>query len=173
MGLSGCAASLKSDLGKIPTYKSSNIQIVDNRLAQDKIYRRNSVLSPVAKLGDNNFKPSIIEHLKLAIHQKVKSVGSHSIRVQKLNIYDVFADRMSVSTSGALAGMGVYGSPTAPTNTDYVLIEFKGTYNNKPVALKVTEPYRASPWSTNIYNDKSFKKAINVALGKIVNQLVK
>ncbi|WP_232415333.1 MULTISPECIES: hypothetical protein [Methylotenera] len=168
--LSSCGATMKSQFGPLPEVTTQNVSIIDNRPIKEKEYLRPSMLGVVQILGDNNFDPSIVNLFSSTLEKESASSGKkYQISIERLRVIDQFRVRRGFDEpiKEDFEVVGFVYTQFNITNSDFVVFQFAGTVNGRSVNLQAAHPYKASNYSTNIFNDESFKSAVRKTVADV------
>jgi hypothetical protein len=172
--LAGCSTTIA--LNKVEADSKQQVRVKDERSAQERVYRRDSVRDPIQYFGDEDFDSPPLAQFSLLLGQKLRP-GAYDLEVKKFRIIDVFPQRMGAATEGALAGalgsMGysVYFSGASSLTQDNITCLISGRFQSKPVEASVSVPYRISPMAGMVKADSAFKEAVNACLGRLAEKI--
>lgn len=135
--LAGCAASVKYELTSLPMAQSSALNLVDNRPADEKDYRLGcGYRAPIDRLGDDNFVPSRMEALRLALENNLDAkLQGKIVKVNRFNVLLYYPRACRISMGAGIAATsysaGVMFAESGDTTSEAVIaileIEIDGT----------------------------------------------
>ncbi|MES1982093.1 MAG: hypothetical protein V4443_06415 [Pseudomonadota bacterium] len=180
-----CLGGCVSNLGAPPKIDSTYISAVDNRTQEQKESYRDSVLSPIAVLGDENLEPPAILFLQNALQRHQKQRSMLNIEITEFYVIDFFPARLhaATTTGGWLTDAIVRDSIRSntdwafvnaigvPTDGNSIVILFSGKLNNKPIKVSTFSQYYASGFGA-IRNDTAFIEAVKSSIDKAAVEII-
>lgn len=162
--VSGCATTI--ELAKLQS--GSAVAVTDSRPMAERVYRRDSVVSPIMYFGDEDFSSPPLAHFSALLGAKLPA-GNYSLEVNQFRIIDFFPKRLNA----VAIGQGSYVSEEFMRLEDNVTCKIAGNAHGKPFSASISIPYRVSPLAGLIKNDASFKGAVNECLGQLAGTVAK
>jgi hypothetical protein len=186
LSLSGCASLSVSNLGEPPAVNNATISVVDKRTPEQKIPRRDSSLSPLAVLGDENVQPPAILFLQSSLQKQQGQPSLLKVEINEFYIIDFFPQRLKAATfsGGWLTDAvvrDIIHSKTdwafvnyigVPVDGNSIVCLFSGTINEKIVKVAAYSQYYASPAAISIRNDPAFTNAVRLAIDKTAKAIL-
>lgn len=185
--LSGCSSLMVSNLGEAPKIDANSISIIDKRTPEQKESRRDSVLAPLAVLGDENVQPPAMLFLQGALQKNQKTAPLLKLEVHEFYVIDFFPKRLRAGTrqGGWLTDAitenvirsktdwNIVNSSGVPADGDSIVCLFAGTANGKPVKVTAFSQYFASPMAVSIRNDQAFTNAVKRAIDETAKEILR
>ena len=184
--LSGCSSLRVSTLGEAPTIDATLVTIIDNRTAEQKESRRDSVLAPLSVLGEEDIQPSALLFLQEALQKNRSATSQLTLEVNEFYVIDFFPKRLTAAThSGGWLTDAVsekiirsktdwsfVNSTGVPTDGDSIVCLFAGMVNGQSVRVAAFSQYLTSPMAVSIRNDKAFTNAVKIAIEKTAKEIL-
>jgi hypothetical protein len=170
------AWSITIELDKLAADSTRTVAVADKRSAEEKVYHRDGIRSPVQYFGDKDFASPPLDQFAQLLGSKLPP-GSHELEVGKFRIIDIFPQRLHAATAGAMAGaLGALGYTAFfhdPDNItqDNITCLVEGALAGKPVSVSVSVPYKMSPMAGLVKHDPDFKKAVNGCLDLLAEKV--
>lgn len=173
--LAGCSTPIA--LNKITDESGRQVELKDKRLAEERVFRVDNVLSPIRYLGDENFDSPPLRQFSRLLGAKL-APGKYDLEVTKFRIVDIYPKRLKTTTDAALMGaLASQGYATylsqSSTSQDNITCLVSGSVG--PTAINASESvvYEVSSMSALVANDPSFKRAVNECLVRLSEKVAK
>lgn len=171
----GCSLAV-SNIGPARKFDPAIVSLRDNRPDHEKKAERAGITSSTVELGDSNFQPSILDHLKSELaNQKPEDTAHIEFNLSHFRIVDAFPHRMASAQAGGLAGVmasyGVSSVQQVSNDTDAIICVISGTLNGKQVAGEAATPYKTNALAVSVRNDANWIAAVKESLEQAVRQL--
>jgi hypothetical protein len=186
MFLSGCSGLMVSNLGDAPAVDSNMISIADKRVPEDKRAKRDSTMSPISRLGDDNVQPAAIIFLQNSLQKNQKQAAFLKVEMTEFHVIDYFPARMNWSLLGNVSLHHVImkelvksatdwefiNKVGVPEGTDTIIVLFTGTVNGKEVKVATYAPYSMSAWAGSVRNNPAFTNAVKKAIDSAAKEIL-
>ena len=172
------AAAVTIELDKVSADPTRKIVLQDKRAAEEKVHHRDGVRSPIQYFGDKDFNTPPLDQFSLLLGSHL-APGEYAIEVNKFRVIDVFPQRLSAGTAGAMMGVlgsmgyAAYFAGEESTTQDNITCLVSGNLSSKPVDASVSVPYKMSAMAMLVKKDPAFKKAVNDCLGQLAEKIAK
>jgi hypothetical protein len=127
--------------------------------------------------GDEDFSPAPLSQLGRLLESHYPA-DTHEVELTRFRVIDLFPQRLSAATSGALFGaLGSLGyavfftGSDASTTADNITCVAQGRADNRSFQHKASVPYRISPFAGLVKNDPAFKDAVNTCLDRLAKTI--
>lgn len=176
VSLLGCSATIA--LNKVQTNPQQSLTVRDNRPAEERVYRRDGVQSPIQYFGDEDFDSPPLTQFSALLGAGLPP-GNYTLEVAKFRVIDIFPQRLGSATAaavtGALGSMGysAYFADSRSPTQDNITCLISGRVQSKTVDASASVPYKISPLAGMVKNDPSFKEAVNECLRRLAESVVK
>ncbi len=175
VSLCGCSTTIA--LNKIQT-TTAKVNLIDDRSVEERVYRRDGVLSPIQYFGDADFDSPPLSQFSELLGSKLPA-GSFTFEVKKFRVIDVFPQRLATGTAAALGGVlgsmgySTYFSGPTSLSQDNITCLVSASLDAKTVDVSVSVPYKLSSLAGMVKNDPSFKEAVNKCLVHLADDVAK
>lgn len=175
-----------SRLGEVPYVDAKMITVVDNRLPEAKQAKRDSVMSPIARMSEEEVSPSALIFLQNYLQMNQKQKTHLKLEVSEFHVIDYFPARMNsvMRSDGWLVewiSLNAVRKATdwsfvktigLPERTDCIVILFTGKVNGKEVKVASYVPYQISPFAGSVRNTSGFTEAVKLNLEKTAKEIL-
>lgn len=174
--VSGCSATI--ELNKLAADPARKVALQDMRPADEKVYRRDGTSEPIQYFGDEDFDSSPLSQFSVLLAAELPP-GAYDLQVSKFRVADIFPQRLSAGTAGAIAGVltsmgyAAYFYSPSGLSQDNITCLVSGSINAKPINQSASVPYKISPLAGMVKNDPAFKGAANQCLGMLATKVAK
>ena len=174
--LAGCGTTI--ELNKVPADPARTIALQDNRKAEEKVYRRDGVRTPVQYFGDEDFDAPPLSQFSQLLGARLPA-GNYALHVDQFRVIDIYPQRLAATTAagltGALGGLGysAFFTPEYSTTQDNITCLISGNLQSKDIRGSASVPYKISPFAGLVKNDPAFKSAANECLNLLSDKVAK
>jgi len=140
------AWSVTIELDKLSVDSTRKVVLQDKRPAEEKVYRRDGMRSPIQYFGDKDFKTPPLDQFSILLGSQLPP-GDYALEVSKFRIIDVFPQRMNSATAGAMMGVlgsmgySTYFAAEESTTQDNITCLVSGNLSSKAIDASVSVPY--------------------------------
>lgn len=154
----------------------NDIQLVDQRSAEQKKAQRTSVFAPIRFFDDAHFWPPELERFQAALLADESLARPIVIEVEDFRVADYYPTRLNTGGQGVV-GDAIFRS-LVRSNTDHAFVDklqllpkqdaliciFVGKINGVPSRVAVNEPYKVKLTALSVYKTDEFKNALDTVL---------
>lgn len=171
--LMSCASTIELDA--VTLSNNAKLTVVDSRSQEQRIYRRDGVLSPIQYFGDEDFSAPPLTKFSNLLRNSLPA-GSYTLEVNQFRVIDVFPHRLHAGISGGLAGvLGPIGYAaavdTSPIKGDNITCMIAGKSDSKSISSSSIHDYKISAFAGAVKNDSAFKTAVEACLKDLAQKV--